>query len=135
MPYRRIPVAAEILDMGKRRSYEEKLLDDLLLLEPNRWYRVDNRPDCKKLTEAVKSMIDKGEPFEFSNDYTKIRMQRSYYRQTPWHEMDPLPAGITIEVIEPGTKEEVMIKGTQHILEHEKKSYRIFKNKQLIAIE
>lgn len=65
-----------LLDMAKRRTYEERLLDKLMTLEINKWFRIDNHEDFNKITKTVKNYIDHYEPFEFSNDFTRIRRIR-----------------------------------------------------------
>lgn len=62
--------------MAKRRTFEERLYDSLITLEVNKWFRIDNRDDFQKITNIVKTFINKYEPFEFSNDYTRIRRIR-----------------------------------------------------------
>lgn len=63
--------------MAKIKTAKEKLYDKLIVLPVNQWFRISNREDFEKLTKQVKNFIDNDEPFEFSNDYTKIR--RIYY--------------------------------------------------------
>ena len=56
-----------------KRTYEQRLLDTLLQMPEGQWFRIDNREDVGKLTEAVKIFINIGFNFEFSSDYSKVR--------------------------------------------------------------
>lgn len=123
--------------MAKRRTFEEKLLDDLLTLEPNKWFKIDSRPDYDKFVVAVKMLIDTSYPFVFSGDYKKIKYENSEYKAAPplYHKMKVLPAGVTIIERPRGFEDEIEIKGRKIIVTLERKSYRIYANDKLIAIE
>lgn len=58
--------------MAQRKSYETELLEKLLTLKENTWYKCPEK-DYDKFVETVKGFIDAGEDFEFSNNYKKIR--------------------------------------------------------------
>lgn len=121
--------------MAQRRLYEEKLLDDLNGLDPNKWYRIDTRPDYEKMKAGIKVLIDCYYPFIFSNDFTKV-MRHSYELIPPvFHKMKKLPDGISVVTIERGFEERVTIKNQNVTLTHMGTSYRVFLGEKLIAIE
>lgn len=64
--------------MAVQRTYKEKLYNTLIVLEKNRWFRIDNHKEFEKISKTVKKFIDNNEPFEFSTDYTKIRRIHHY---------------------------------------------------------
>lgn len=121
--------------MAKRRTYEEKLLDQLNSIEANKWFMIKGRDDFEKITVAVKGFISVGEGFEFSNNYEKIKRLSDERMPELYHKMKVLPAGVTVETISPGYQEWIEHKGKQIQVEHEKTTYRIFNNGRLIAIE
>lgn len=121
--------------MSKRRTYEDKLLEQLNQLPPEKWFLIKGREDCEKITTAVKWFISVGEPFEFSNDYSKIKRLSDVRLPELYHKMKVLPKGATVETINPGFREWIDHRGKQLLVEHEKTSYRVFDNLKLIAIE
>jgi hypothetical protein len=121
--------------MAKRRTYEDKLLEQLNGLPGNKWFLIKGRDDFEKITVAVKGFISVGEQFEFSSCYTKIKRLSDERMPELYHKMKVLPPGVTIETISPGYLEWIEHKGKQIQVEHEKTSYRIFNNGRLIAIE
>lgn len=120
--------------MAIRRTYEQKLLDDLRALPSNKWFKITDRDDYKKFVAQVKVFIDRSEDFELSDDYKRLRRLSEFTAVEPWHTMKKLPEGIFIEHIPKGTPCEVNHRGTTYQLEHSN-HYRIFKNGVLIAIE
>lgn len=93
--------------MAKRRTYEQKLLDDMRSLPPDRWFKCPEQPDYDKFVYWVKIFIDSGEYFEFSEDYTKIRRRMSeheYWQIPVISKMKPSqwPPGVTAVMVNPG---------------------------------
>jgi hypothetical protein len=136
--------------MAKRRTYEEKLLDQLNSIPPNKFFgirlkiydKIDKTKWCwepseetEKRSMAIKSLIDSAEQFEFSECYTKIKRLSDERMPELYHKLKVLPAGVTVETISPGYQEWIEHKGKQIQVEHEKTTYRIFNNGRLIAIE
>jgi len=121
--------------MSKRRSYEEKLLDDLMAIKPNRWFNIYGRPEYEKMVAAIKKFIDNSHPFIFSNDYKKIKLESFEWVQPMYHEMKELPEGITMEHITRGTEDIISMPNGKvaHVTlpEH----YIIRFNEKIIAIE
>lgn len=115
-------------------TYVEKLFEDLKKLDGDKWYRCPPEPDYTKFVKAIKSFIGMGEPYEFSDDFSKVK-RISEFCDRRYHHMKVLPEGFTIEKIESGHRESINFKGREVILEHEKTSYRIFNGNRLIAIE
>lgn len=121
--------------MAKRRTYEEKLLAQLNELPAQKWFLIKGREDFDKITTAVKGFISIGEQFEFSPCYTKIKRLSGEWVPELYHKMKTLPAGVTVDTINPGYREIIEHKGKQIQVEHEKTTYRIFNNGKLIAVE
>lgn len=125
--------------MIKRRSYEQKLLDDLRSLPAHRWFQCKAPPDYDRFVAQVKVFIDCGESFEFSEDYMKIRRLSHDNEPSdilPYHKLKSLPQGIEIASIARGDTEEVVIKnGTSYTHTFERPFYRVYKNGKLIATE
>ncbi len=63
--------------MAKKRHPEQVLYDNLMLMPENTWFSVKKKEDTPADTELrvtrIKSFIDMGADFEFSNDYKKVR--------------------------------------------------------------
>lgn len=55
------------------KTYEEKLFDVLVTIPKSEWFDIGNRNDYDKITKIIKKFIDRGDPFEFSTDYKKVR--------------------------------------------------------------
>lgn len=121
--------------MAKRRTYEEKLLDQLNELPAQKWFMIKGREDFAKITATVKAFISVHEPFEFSNCYTKIRRLSDEWIPSTYHQMKKLPMGVTVQKIEAGTIEPINHKGTVYNIEHTKDCYRVYCGERLIAIE
>lgn len=130
--------------MAKRRSYETKLYQDLKKLVPGTWYKIAGRKDYEKFVGTIKSFIDTGEQFTFSDDYKRIKKDQDFdfipVADIPlWHTLETLPPGCRVEKVSRGTKEtcHVIAKKvpTTVIAEHEGTSYRIYDGDKLIAIE
>lgn len=58
----------------KQLSYETRLASNLSKLEPGKWFSITGRPDYDQLVQCIKDWIDVGCPFEFSDDYTRIKV-------------------------------------------------------------
>lgn len=123
--------------MAKRRTYEQKLLDDLTAIPARTWFKCPAPPDYDKFVKTVKLFIDCREPFEFSNDYKKIRrLSDEWIPPELWHKMKELPPGITVQKIDRGDQEEITLKnGSTYLHTFEQPFYRIWKNGINIATE
>jgi len=60
-------------DFSPGKSYHERLKDTMLCLDKNVWFNIDGRKDYDKIVLTLKKLIDDSWPFEFSEDYKKIR--------------------------------------------------------------
>ncbi|HEY4196885.1 MAG TPA: hypothetical protein VGM63_15185 [Mucilaginibacter sp.] len=123
--------------MTTRRTYEQKLLDDLTAMPANKWFKCPSPPAYDKFVKAVKEFIDAGNfELEFSNDYTKIKRRSDEWQEPePYHKRKKLPSGIRIEVINPGETVEIDVKGGKYVHTYDRKHYRIFENDKLLTIE
>jgi hypothetical protein len=54
------------------------IFEKLKAVEPFRWFNVKDKK-INDLTEFIKRLIDDGEHFEFSDDYTKFRRLEDYF--------------------------------------------------------
>lgn len=84
--------------------------------------------------ETIKSFIDRSEPFEFSDDFNKIKRMSDEWTHVNYSKMSELPAGIRCEKIESGDVEPITIKG-KTVMVDVPQHYKIFFNDKLIAIE
>jgi len=122
-----------------KRTYEQKLLEDLRLLPALKWFLCKEPPDYDKFVAQVKVFIDAGEQFEFSEDYSKIRRLSHDIEPIdilPYHKLKSLPQGVEITSIARGDTEEIELKnGTKYNHTFNTPFYRVYKNGNLIAIE
>lgn len=124
--------------MAARRSYETKLYDDLKKLEDNRWYKIADRKDHKRMVETIKAFIDTGSHFEFSDNYHKVRrvaVHTAYECVQVWHNLKTLPEGMRVEKIKRGTQHTYQIKNKPVTVTQEGDHYLIYHLDQLVAIE
>ena len=69
----RSPSRSDRPEFSPDKPYDQKLLDVLVTMTKLEWFSIVNRDDYDKIVETVKRFIDGGWPFEFSDDFKKVR--------------------------------------------------------------
>jgi len=132
--------------MNLTTEYINKMLTNLPKLEPNKWFKIDGRPDATELTEVLKHLIDSGNSYLFSHDYKMFKIEKcvvSDFKTIPHpklHETLKGDPNYQIEEIPRGFTEtwtqDVAKKGRQTFTHtFQKTHYRIYRGDKLIAIE